>query len=107
MDERRLLDMLGLAARARKVIAGTAAVRAGVREDKVVLVLTAGDVAKTQVAKLLPLLEARQVRYHSVVTRAELGRAVGRSPVGAVGITDRQLARGIEKFVGGRVPPPE
>jgi ribosomal protein L7Ae-like RNA K-turn-binding protein len=98
--ERRLLEMLGLAARARKLVAGLAAVRQGVRAEEIVLVLTARDAAPTQLAKLVPLLEARKVRNHSVSTRAALGAAVGRAPVAAVGLTDAQLARAVGNLVG-------
>jgi ribosomal protein L7Ae-like RNA K-turn-binding protein len=107
LSERRLLDLLGLAARARKVVSGTASVREGVREAKVSLVLSAGDVSATQLDKLLPLVRARAVPHYTVFTRAQLGGAIGRSPVGAVGITDRNLARGIRELVGAIAPPQE
>jgi ribosomal protein L7Ae-like RNA K-turn-binding protein len=100
LSERRLLDLLGLAARGRNVVSGTASVREGVREGKVFLVLSAGDVSETQLAKLLPLVRARSVPHFSVLTRAQLGGAIGRSPVGAVGITNSNLARGVRELAG-------
>jgi ribosomal protein L7Ae-like RNA K-turn-binding protein len=104
-DERRLLDLLGLAARARKLVTGPAGVRQGVREGKVMLVLVAADVAAAQLAKLVPLLDARGVPHHTLATREVLGNAVGRSPVAAVGLTDVYMARGIAQLVGARDAP--
>jgi ribosomal protein L7Ae-like RNA K-turn-binding protein len=104
LAERRLLELLGLAARGRNVVSGTAAVREGVREGKVSLVLSAGDVSATQLAKLLPLLRARSVPHYSLLTRAQLGGAIGRSPVGAIGVTDPHLARGVRELAGAFAP---
>ena len=90
---RRLLDLLGLAARAGQVVTGTEAVRGGVREDKLRRVILASDAAPTQRKKLEPLLIARGVPYHSMFTQAELGAAMGRAPVSAVGLGDANFAR--------------
>lgn len=87
-----LLGLLGLAARAGALIAGTDMVRQAVREGKVEGVLIAADASPAQQGKLLPLLEARGVRRQLLLTRAELGRAIGRNPVTAVAVTDRNFA---------------
>jgi ribosomal protein L7Ae-like RNA K-turn-binding protein len=90
---RRLLELLGLAARARAVVTGTDAVRRAVREGEVARVLLAGDAAPGQAGKLTPLLEARQVPFHFLSTRNVLGAAVGRGPVSALGLTNQNFAR--------------
>lgn len=90
---RRLLDLLGLASRAGQVVTGTEAVRGGVRDDKLRRVILAGDAAPTQRKKLEPLLKARGVPYHVMFTQAELGAAMGRAPVSAVGLGDANFAR--------------
>jgi len=70
--ERRLLDLLGLATRAGRVIGGTDAVRKGVRDGAVRLVILAADSSPTQQGKLLPLLLARGVRHESMFSRSRL-----------------------------------
>lgn len=90
---RRALDLLGLAMRARGLITGIDAVRRAAREDEVFRVILAEDAAPGQLGKLTPLLEARRVPFHSLFTRDELGAAVGRGEVSAIGITDRNFAR--------------
>jgi ribosomal protein L7Ae-like RNA K-turn-binding protein len=97
--ERRLLDLLGLAARAGRVVSGTDAVRKGVREGELALVLLAGDASPAQRAKLLPLLAARRVRHRSLLSRAQLGFAIGRAPVSAVGIADHNFARRADALI--------
>jgi ribosomal protein L7Ae-like RNA K-turn-binding protein len=83
-----VLQLLGLAARAGAVKAGTGQVVDGVRGGRVVFVVVAEDLTSTGRAKLIPLIEREGVRFAVRYTRAELGRAVGKSPLAAVGIAD-------------------
>lgn len=92
-SERALLDLLGLATRARAVLHGTDLVRRAVREGKVKGVLLAADAAPAQAAKLLPLLEARGVPHAACLARETIGAAVGREAVSAAGFTDANFAR--------------
>ena len=105
-EARRVLELLGLAARAGGIITGIDAVRRGAREDQVFRVILADDAAPGQQGKLTPLLEARQVPFHTLFTRDELGSATGRGPVSAIGITDSNFARRTGELVaaltGGR-----
>jgi len=91
--ERALLDLLGLAARARAFVHGTDATRRGVRDGEVAGVLLAADTSPTQSKKLVPLLEARGVPYAACLTRAEIGAAAGLGAISALGFTDRNFAR--------------
>jgi ribosomal protein L7Ae-like RNA K-turn-binding protein len=99
VPRRRVLDLLGLSARARALVTGTESVRQAVREERVHRVFLAEDAASGQRQKLLPLLQARQVPFHILFSRVELGSAVGRSPASAVGITDLKLARRLGELV--------
>jgi ribosomal protein L7Ae-like RNA K-turn-binding protein len=96
---RPVLNLLGLAARARTLAAGTGAVRDAVRNGKVHRVILASDTAAGQRHKLIPLLDARQVPYHIVLSREELGHALGRNPVSAVGLLDPNLAQRVAELV--------
>ena len=91
--ERALLDLLGLAARARAFVHGTDATRRGVRDGEIAGVLLAADSSPTQSKKLVPLLQARGVPYAACLTRAEIGAASGLGPISALGFTDRNFAR--------------
>lgn len=93
--ERALLSLLGLAARARALALGTDMVRGAAREGKLGAVILAGDASPTQARKLVPLLEARAIPFVVCSTQAELGAALGRGPVSAVGLNDPSFARRI------------
>ena len=91
--ERALLDLLGLAARAGKLVHGTDGTRRAVRDGEVRAVILAADTSPTQSQKLIPLLEARGVRFAVCLGRDTLGAALGRAAVSAVGITEQNFAR--------------
>ncbi len=97
---RSVLGLLGLAARARTVATGTESVRNAVRAGKAHRVILAEDAAAAQRQKLVPLLDARRVPYHIVLSQDDLGRALGRNPVSAVGLLDPNLARRVAELLG-------
>ncbi|MEJ2502170.1 MAG: ribosomal L7Ae/L30e/S12e/Gadd45 family protein [Gemmatimonadota bacterium] len=86
------MQLLGLAARAGAVAAGTQRVRDGVRAGTVRFAFVAADLTATGRDKLLPLLEGSSVPFAVRYDRVDLGRAVGKSPLAAVGVTDRGFA---------------
>lgn len=88
----RVLGMLGMAMRAGAVVPGTERVREAARGDSLQLALIAADASANTRGKLLPLLAARGITHVVRYERAELGAAVGRGPLGAVGVLDRMLA---------------
>lgn len=93
VPEKALLDLLGLAARSGSVVMGTDLVRRSARQGKVVGVLLAADASPTQRNKLVPLLDARGVGYRVLLLRDQLGNALGRGPVSAVGLTNESFWR--------------
>jgi ribosomal protein L7Ae-like RNA K-turn-binding protein len=88
----RALSMLGMATRAGAVITGTDRVREAARGGSLRLAILAHDASANSSGKLLPLLEARSMAYVVRFDRKELGAAVGRAPLSAVGIVDAKLA---------------
>jgi ribosomal protein L7Ae-like RNA K-turn-binding protein len=87
-----VLQLLGLAARAGAVVPGTGLVRDAVRAGRVRFAVVADDLTATGRDKLVPLLDGRGVSYAVRYTRAQLGGAVGRAPLAALGVTDRGFA---------------
>ncbi|HSJ07829.1 MAG TPA: ribosomal L7Ae/L30e/S12e/Gadd45 family protein [Longimicrobiales bacterium] len=88
----RVLAMLGMAARAGAVVPGTERVREAARAGTLRLAVVAADASANSRDKLLPLLAGRDVPHVVRYSRVELGGAVGRSALGAVGIVDAALA---------------
>lgn len=96
------LGLLGLAARARKVVVGTGAVRDGLKAERVMAVVVAEDRSARTAEKVERLAGARRVPVVAGPPAAELGRRLGRATVQAVGFTDRAMARGFLAKLGGR-----
>jgi ribosomal protein L7Ae-like RNA K-turn-binding protein len=84
--------MLGMATRAGAVVPGTERVREAARAGTLQLALVAADASANSRGKLLPLLEARGIAHVVQFERWELGAAVGRGPLSAVGVMDQALA---------------
>ncbi len=91
--EKALLNLLGLAMRSGNALTGTDQVRKAVRDGTVAGAILAADASPTQREKLVPLLEVQRVPYHIVLLREQLGGALGKAPVSAVGLTTRGFAR--------------
>ena len=95
----RLLRLVGLGVRSRGAVVGVEQVRSAAFSGKLAYAVVATDASRHSLNKVKPLLDARRIRYVEGPSAAELGAAVGREFTAAVGITDRQLARGIRALV--------
>lgn len=101
MEQQRVMRLLGLGVRGRGVVVGVKQVREGARSNKVYLAVVASDASQNSLEKIVPLLNARRVRFIEVPSAVELGAAVGRDQTAVVGIVDRQLAAGVRQIVEG------
>ena len=104
MDQLRLFRLLGLGVRSRGAIIGVNQVREAAKGNKVVFAIVAADASQNSLDKIVPLLNARRVRFIEVPSAADLGAAVGRDQTAVVGIVDRQLAAGIRDAVSASLP---
>jgi ribosomal protein L7Ae-like RNA K-turn-binding protein len=80
---------------------GVENVREAAKRGKLVLAVVAPDASRHSLAKVTPLLEAKRVRIIEGPGARQLGGAVGRDATAAVGVVDRDLARGILAIVDG------
>ena len=97
----RVLGLLGLGVRGGRAVVGVELVRDAAKRGKLALAVIAPDASRHSLAKVTPLLEAKRVRIIEGPTAAMLGAAVGRESTAAVGVMDRNLARGILAIVDG------
>jgi ribosomal protein L7Ae-like RNA K-turn-binding protein len=95
----RLLRLIGLGVRSRGAVVGVQQVRQAAKKGDLAFAVIAPDASPNSLDKLVPLLRARRIRFADAVSAAELGAAVGRQSTAAVGIVDRQLAKGIRDVV--------
>jgi ribosomal protein L7Ae-like RNA K-turn-binding protein len=94
-SERKLLALLGLGLRGRLAVVGVQQVREAALRGKLVLAVVATDASRNSLDKVIPLLSAKRITMLEVPSAATLGAAVGRETTAAVGVVDRQLAKGI------------
>lgn len=97
--QRKLLGLLGLGVRGRRAVVGVQQVRDAALRNKLVYAVVAPDASRHSLDKIVPLLNARRVRFIEGPSASELGSAVGRETTAVVGVVDAQLARGIRDIV--------
>jgi len=102
--DERVFRLLGLGVRSRGAVVGVKQVREAARRNKVFFAVVATDASANSLEKVVPLLNARRVRFIEVPSAAALGAAVGRDQTAVVGITDRQLAAGVRELVAPKPP---
>lgn len=95
LRERKLLGLIGLGVRGRGAVVGVEQVRMAAQRGTLALAIVAPDAAENSRKKVLPLLAAKKIFVVEGPRAAVLGAAVGRESAAAVGIVDRNLARGI------------
>jgi ribosomal protein L7Ae-like RNA K-turn-binding protein len=99
MIERRLLRLVGLGVRSRGAVVGVQNVRDAALRNRLAFAVVAPDASRHSRDKVVPLLRARRVAWIEGPSASVLGAAVGRDTTAAVGIVDRQLAKGIRALV--------
>lgn len=95
----RMLRLIGLGVRGRGAVVGVQQVREAAKKGDLAFAVIAPDASQNSLDKLLPLLRARGIRFADAGSAVELGVAVGRDSTAAVGIIDRELAKGIRAIV--------
>jgi len=90
-----LLGLLGLGRRAGNLIVGVDAVRSAIKAGKCHLVVMASDAGPRAEEKVTRLARGKNLPVIVGPVADEIGRALGRPPVQAVGVSDRALASGV------------
>ena len=96
---RKLLRLVGLGVRGRGAVVGVQRVRDAAMRNRLAFAIVATDASRHSIDKVVPLLNARRVRWVAAPSASAMGAAVGRTTTAAVGIVDRQLANGIRALV--------
>lgn len=99
MTNQTILQLLGLAARARKVISGEELVVNEIRHGKAKLVLLASDASANTSKKLKDKCAYYNVELHVLGDRYDLGHATGKEARVALAITDSGFAKKISSLL--------
>ncbi|EFD93258.1 ribosomal protein L7Ae [Megasphaera lornae] len=93
----KILNLLGIAYRARKVLCGDFAVSAYMQKSKVPLLFLASDSGKDNREKYRHWCAQKNITIIDIYTKEELGRAAGNKYHVVIGVTDAGLARAMRK----------
>lgn len=95
MTDTPRLDLIGFGVRSGAVVVGTGGVRTALQRNELLLVVVPADVSRRTSDKVVRLAEGRGIPVAVAPSAVALGQAVGRDTVQAIGVKDRNLARGI------------
>lgn len=95
MGYEQWVSLLGLAARARKLVTGEELVVKDIRRKNVSLVLLADDASELTKKKVIDKCKYYNVNVKVVANRSILGTAIGKHERVVVGITDEGFAKKI------------
>jgi ribosomal protein L7Ae-like RNA K-turn-binding protein len=97
--DRAALGLLGLGARARRLAIGVDAAREALRRGVAEALVLPKDASTRARERLAPLAGHRAVTVFTGPDADALGRALGHPPVHGVAVLDRQLARGLKRYL--------
>ncbi|RVU71572.1 MULTISPECIES: ribosomal L7Ae/L30e/S12e/Gadd45 family protein [Lactobacillus] len=97
-NKQKALNLLGLAMRAGKVIAGTETVIMGLAKQKVKVVIIASDLHENSLEKVNRAVRKANVQLVDLFTADELAHAIGKKRK-VIGITDQGFAKALAKNI--------
>lgn len=99
MKTDRALNMLGLAARARKLVSGEFSTEEAVKTGKAVLVLVAEDASENTKKLFRNMCDYREIPFYEYGTKGSLGHCIGKDYRSSLAVTDEELAKAVEKNI--------
>lgn len=97
MNKSKELSLLGLAAKAGKVVSGEFATEKAVKSGKARLVFIAGDASDNTKKNFTDMCTHYEVPLYVVSSKEELGNAIGKDYRASVGVTDENFAVAMNK----------
>ncbi len=92
MNNHKELSLLGLAAKAGKVVSGEFACEKAVRSGSAYLVLTAEDASENTKKKFRDMCSYYEVPFYTIGTKEELGSAIGKEYRATLAMTDENFS---------------
>lgn len=97
MKNDRVLQMLGLAARGRKIESGEFSTEKAVKSGKAELVIAAKDASENTKKLFRNMCAFYEVPFYEYATKEELGKCIGKQYRASLAVTDRGMAKTVEK----------
>ncbi|MGY3766352.1 YlxQ-related RNA-binding protein [Vagococcus vulneris] len=97
-NNQNVLNMLGLAMRAGKLVSGEEITLKALKSKKLSLVLIAGDVSENTNKKIHDKCQYYETPVFTFMTKADISHAIGRSR-SIIGVTDRGFAQKMRELM--------
>ncbi len=101
MENKKVLGLIGLAARARKISFGADSVELQTQKGKVYLIILAQNSSSRTKEKFQRISEKYKIPLIIIGTIEELSKAIGKSNKAILGIEDINLSNEIQKIYNG------
>ncbi|PID02821.1 MULTISPECIES: YlxQ family RNA-binding protein [unclassified Sporosarcina] len=98
-DSIPIYQLLGMAARARKIVTGEDLVVQSVRAGEAHLVILSDDASKNTMKKLTNKCNTYNVEKHVFGSREELGHAIGKEARVVLALTDKGFAKKLSELL--------
>ncbi|WP_295235105.1 ribosomal L7Ae/L30e/S12e/Gadd45 family protein [Veillonella sp.] len=99
MDIVKVKNLLGMAQRAGKLLSGDFVAEKAIKRGQIPLALLASDCAKNNAEKYNWLAQQHKVPLREVLTKAELGQAIGKEQRAIVLVNDAGFAKAMLKEI--------
>lgn len=101
MINNKILGLLGLCARAGKIVFGTDACIEKIEKGKVKLILIAKDSSDRTKLKFKEIAENKSIPIYEIFSIEEISKQIGQKNKAVIGITDINFSNEIEKKING------
>ncbi|PIC65595.1 hypothetical protein CSV79_00515 [Sporosarcina sp. P13] len=98
-DATKIYQLLGLAARARKIVTGEDLVVTEVRSGNAALVVLSADASANTMKKLTNKCNTYNVEKHVFGSREDLGHAIGKEERVVLALTDKGFAKKLSELL--------
>lgn len=95
MNQQKLMSILGLAQKAGKIASGDFAVQGAIKSGKARLLIIATDASESTKKEYQYLAASRNIENYCVLSKEQLGGAIGKALRAAVVITDEGFIKPI------------
>lgn len=99
VEEQKILNLIGLAYRARKLSLGVDTIITDIQRNRVHFVLIAKDAQKNSKKQLIDKCESYNVPFGELANRQLLGNAIGKQARVAIGVLDKGFARKFQSLL--------
>lgn len=97
----KIYGLLGLCARAGKVVSGMDAVSDELKRSKIKLLIIAKDASEKTTKNIAYLAEKKKVPILVIGSIKENSKAIGKENRAIIGVKDKNISEGIKKIYGG------